>query len=54
MRVYDPIPKDLSREQPMRIPRLVMHLCAALFVATFAVLSLLPQDDRKPAAPAPD
>jgi hypothetical protein len=36
MRVYDPIPKDLSPEQRMVVPRLVMHLSAALSVAILA------------------
>ena len=40
MRVYDPIPRDLSVHQTMPVPRLVMHLSAALFVSILAPLCI--------------
>jgi len=48
MRVYDPIPKEAAE----RLPRLLMHLDAALFVSALAVVSLQMSQVAPPSAKA--
>lgn len=47
MRVYDPIPKEAAE----RVPRLVMHLSAGVFIAALTVASILQPSGKRAVNP---